>query len=45
MSEYCILAIQELQSPASRTGLFALGINLANSAPLCTGKKVANHSP
>jgi hypothetical protein len=25
--------------------LFALGINLVNSAPLCMGKKVANHSP
>jgi hypothetical protein len=25
--------------------LFTLGINLAKSAPLCTGKKAANHSP
>jgi hypothetical protein len=29
----------------SDLALFALGINLANSVPLCMGKKVANHSP
>jgi hypothetical protein len=41
-----ILGIRGLQSPRQTDyTAFTLGLRVANSAPLSTGKKVANHSP
>jgi hypothetical protein len=44
-SQSDIITLLDTQGLQSDWALFALGINLANSALLCTGKKVANHSP